>query len=252
MDELWIHRRLCWGLITLGLLTFVYLRFFPAAYGRHRSERRSFCVSNRAGWILMEFPAVFLFLGIFAMGSHANRAQAWVLAGIWMAHYAYRSLVYPFRITYAPRRMPLEIALAGFVFQSLNAYLNARWISHLHLYTWGWFSSWQFVVGTLIFLVALTWTLRSDEIVLRLKRSSPDRYQIPRGGLFRWVSSPNYLCEIVEWGAWATLTWSISGLAFFLYVIANLAPRALAHHRWYHERFPDYPPERKALLPGLI
>lgn len=252
MDELWIHRRLCWGLIALGLVTFVYLRFFPAAYGRHGTDRRRFCVSNRAGWIIMEFPAVFLFLAIFAMGSQATSGPAWCLAAIWMAHYAYRSLVYPFRIAYVPKRMPLEIASAGFLFQSLNAYLNARWISELNAYKWSWFSDWRFVVGSFFFFMALSLTLRSDEIVLKLKKDSPDRYQIPRGGLFRWVSSPNYLCEIVEWGAWALLTWSISGLAFFLYVIANLAPRAIAHHRWYHERFTDYPQNRKALIPGIL
>jgi 3-oxo-5-alpha-steroid 4-dehydrogenase 1 len=34
--------------------------------------------------------------------------------------------------------------------------------------------------------------------------------------------------------------------------MANLVPRARAHHRWYRERFPDYPARRKALVPGLF
>jgi len=29
-------------------------------------------------------------------------------------------------------------------------------------------------------------------------------------------------------------------------------PRALTHHRWYHEKFEDYPKDRKAILPGLL
>jgi hypothetical protein len=33
---------------------------------------------------------------------------------------------------------------------------------------------------------------------------------------------------------------------------ANLVPRAIAHHRWYRETFPEYPPERKAVLPLLL
>jgi hypothetical protein len=33
---------------------------------------------------------------------------------------------------------------------------------------------------------------------------------------------------------------------------ANLVPRALSHHRWYQANFPDYPHERRALLPGLL
>jgi 3-oxo-5-alpha-steroid 4-dehydrogenase 1 len=33
---------------------------------------------------------------------------------------------------------------------------------------------------------------------------------------------------------------------------AHLVPRALATHRWYRERFPDYPRERRALIPYLL
>jgi hypothetical protein len=29
-------------------------------------------------------------------------------------------------------------------------------------------------------------------------------------------------------------------------------PRALAHHRWYRTTFPDYPPARTAIIPGLL
>jgi hypothetical protein len=29
-------------------------------------------------------------------------------------------------------------------------------------------------------------------------------------------------------------------------------PRAVAHHRWYREKFPDYPSERKAIFPYVL
>jgi 3-oxo-5-alpha-steroid 4-dehydrogenase 1 len=47
-------------------------------------------------------------------------------------------------------------------------------------------------------------------------------------------------------------TWSLAGLAFALYTAANVGPRAFANHRWYRERFPDYPKHRKALFPFLF
>jgi hypothetical protein len=34
--------------------------------------------------------------------------------------------------------------------------------------------------------------------------------------------------------------------------MANLLPRALAHHRWYQQKFPDYPPDRKAIVPFVL
>ena len=44
---------------------------------------------------------------------------------------------------------------------------------------------------------------------------------------------------------------ALAGWAFAVFTIANLAPRALTHHKWYRAQFPDYPPERRALIPGL-
>jgi hypothetical protein len=33
--------------------------------------------------------------------------------------------------------------------------------------------------------------------------------------------------------------------------LANLLPRAIAHHRWYHRTFADYPKARRAIVPWL-
>ena len=46
--------------------------------------------------------------------------------------------------------------------------------------------------------------------------------------------------------------WATAGLAFAVYTAANLAPRAFSHHSWYKERFADYPPTRKALIPFVL
>jgi len=56
---------------------------------------------------------------------------------------------------------------------------------------------------------------------------------------------------MVIWAGWALATWSLPGMLFAFWTVANLAPRARANHRWYQEHFPDYPPGRKALLPGI-
>ncbi len=44
-------------------------------------------------------------------------------------------------------------------------------------------------------------------------------------------------------------TFALAGLAFALWTAANLLPRARAHHRWYRRRSPDYPRQRRALMP---
>jgi steroid 5-alpha-reductase/3-oxo-5-alpha-steroid 4-dehydrogenase 1 len=57
---------------------------------------------------------------------------------------------------------------------------------------------------------------------------------------------------MLEWIGFALMTWCLPGLAFSVWTIANLAPRAWAHHRWYQDAFPDYPKERKALIPYIL
>jgi 3-oxo-5-alpha-steroid 4-dehydrogenase 1 len=45
------------------------------------------------------------------------------------------------------------------------------------------------------------------------------------------------------------MTWSPGGLFILGISLANLVPRAIATHRWYREKFPDYPKDRKILIP---
>lgn len=50
-------------------------------------------------------------------------------------------------------------------------------------------------------------------------------------------------------GGFALATFSLPGLTFAAWTIANLVPRAITNHRWYHDKFPDYPTERRAINP---
>ena len=94
--------------------------------------------------------------------------------------------------------------------------------------------------------------VHSDRVLINLRKPGETGYKIPVGGGYRWVTAPNYLGEILEWTGWAILTWSTAGLSFAVFTMANLAPRAFSNHTWYRENFPDYPPERKALIPYLF
>jgi protein-S-isoprenylcysteine O-methyltransferase Ste14 len=93
---------------------------------------------------------------------------------------------------------------------------------------------------------------QADHTIRMLRKPGGSGYRIPGGGLFRWVGSPQYLGEIIQWIGWAIMTWSLAGLAFALFTICNLLPRAISNHRWYRQQFPDYPADRKILLPRLF
>ena len=92
----------------------------------------------------------------------------------------------------------------------------------------------------------------ADATLRGLRAPGSSDYRIPTGGLYEYVSCPNYLGEIIEWTGWAVMTWSLAGLSFAVWTAANLAPRAWTHHRWYRATFPDYPKTRRALLPFVL
>jgi len=92
----------------------------------------------------------------------------------------------------------------------------------------------------------------SDKTLLSLREFNSTGYSIPYGGLFKYVSCPNFLGELIQWGGFALMTWCLPSLSFFIWTFVNLIPRAIDHHKWYKSTFPDYPKERKAIIPFLI
>ena len=253
MTEPAVHATLVWAVFALAAITFATLLRIKAPYGRHNPGTGwGPEIPNRTGWIVMELPATLVFASVYALGDAAAETVPLILLGMWQCHYLNRTFIYPLRIRSGGREMPVLVVASGFVFNLVNAYVNARVISHLGEYGAAWLADPRFLAGLAVFLGGFALNVRSDNILLRLRKPGASGYCIPRGGAFRYVSCPNYLGELIEWAGWALATWSLAGLAFFVYAVANLLPRALSHHRWYREHFEDYPAGRRALIPGML
>ena len=253
VTEQTFHGILVWAVFAIAVLTFASLLRLKAPYGRHYSGRGwGPEMSNRVGWVVMELPATVLFAGIYFMGRAASEPVPLILLGIWQCHYLNRTFVYPLRTRTAGRKVPIAVVGSGFAFNVVNAYVNARFISEFGEYGAEWLGDLWFLGGLAIFAAGFALNVHSDNILLGLRKPGRTGYSIPHGGAFRYVSCPNYLGELLEWSGWAVATWSLGGLAFFTYTGANLVPRALSHHRWYRERFADYPAGRKAVIPGVL
>ena len=247
---------LYWTVIVLlnvsALISFGLLLFVSAPYGRHERTGWGPTLPSRLGWILMESPAVFLFIGIYISGTHRAALVPLILCGLWQFHYIYRTLIYPFRLKAPSKPMPVSVMGLAFLFQCANSYVNARWISELgptHSYS---LNSAHLMIGLGLF--ALGWALNqwSDHILLNLRKPGETGYKIPYGGGFYWVTCPNYLGELIAWCGWACIAWSWAGWTFAVFTAANLIPRALQHHQWIRNKFTDYPTHRRAILPYLV
>ena len=120
----------------------------------------------------------------------------------------------------------MTVVVMAIVFNSANAFLNGyHFVLHQDWYGQEWLTSWNFIAGSLLFALGYYITKRSDRILAGLRTDATDDYQIPRGFLYRYVSSPNYLGETVQWLGWTLMTLSPAAWVFLLWTIANLLIR---------------------------
>jgi steroid 5-alpha-reductase/3-oxo-5-alpha-steroid 4-dehydrogenase 1 len=253
LDEPLIYRVLLVGIFAVAAITAAALLFVSAPYGRHLRPGWGPTLPARAGWLLMESPAVLTMAALFLISERIADPAAIAFLALWQLHYLNRTLIFPFRLRAADKRMPVTVALMAVVFNVWNGYLNGRWLFALGPERdAAWLLDPRFVAGAALFLAGMVVNHHSDGVLRRLRAPGETGYRIPAGGLFRFVSMPNYLGELLEWTGWALATWSLGGLSFAVFTAANLVPRAISNHRWYKTRFPDYPPERRAIIPFIL
>lgn len=238
-------------IVALG--SFLALLFISAPYGRHARKGWGPLLPNWLGWFVMESISVIVFMVMFLIGSAPQTAATITFLLMWETHYLQRSFIYPFLMRDGQKKMPLAIPLIAFGFNLGNSYLNGRYLFHFseNRYSTDWLLDGRFIIGTILFFAGFSINLWADHKLRGLRQPGETGYKIPHGGLYRYISCPNYFGEILEWAGWAIATWSLAGLAFAVWTFANLAPRAQTNHNWYHEHFDEYPIERKALIPWV-
>jgi 3-oxo-5-alpha-steroid 4-dehydrogenase 1 len=239
--------------IIIGLLSFPFILKFDAPYGRHSSSKWGYSIDNKLAWIVMELPALLVCPLIFYLSTNEKSILTSFFIFLWLVHYFNRTIIYPNRILTKKKKMPLIIAMLAFIFNLVNGYINGYYFGFINFsYSLEWVYTPQFIIGSILFIVGFLINTSSDSILINLRKKNTNEYTIPRKGLFNYISCPNFFGEIIEWLGFAVMTWSIAGLAFFLWTFFNLFPRALSHHTWYKNTFSDYPKNRKAVFPFII
>jgi len=251
MDTTLFHQ-ITWGWIALAGVAFAYLMRHNAPYGRHIRVGWGPTIPNRLGWFLMEFTVIVVFLAALLWEKRPISTMVWVLSGCFLLHYINRSLIYPLRLRTAGKRMPLAIVLSAVGFNLVNGFLLGYCFANFADYGANWWTDARFLGGMALFWSGLAINWHADSMLIRLRKPGSTGYRIPQGGLFKWVSCPNLLGEMIEWIGFALMCWNLPAFAFMIWTIANLAPRAIAHHRWYKATFSDYPADRKTLIPFIL
>lgn len=238
-----------WIIFAIGI--FFLLRRITAPYGRYSNTNWGPLVDNHLGWLLMELPALIVMGYCLYKNITLQSIAISVMAGLFCLHYFNRTFIFPFRLHTKGKKIPLLIVSSGIFFNLANTLLLGYYFTHFSNYDNTWLTDERFILGLILFFTGLLINWKADDILIHLRKPDETDYKIPRGWLFEFVSCPNMLGELIEWGGFAMLCWNLPALAFFIWSAANLIPRALAHHKWYKTRFVEYPNNRKAIIPFI-
>ncbi|MCR9012310.1 DUF1295 domain-containing protein [Gabonibacter chumensis] len=227
------------SMTVLAVIVFIVLYFVKAGYGIFFDGKWGRPIDNRIGWVLMESP---VFVAMFLFWCFSGRRFEIVPLLFFLyfeLHYFQRSFIFPLLLK-GRSKMPLGIMVMGIVFNLLNACMQGGWIFYLSpedMYTVDWLTTPQFIIGSILFFVGMGINIHSDHIIRTLRKPGDKGHYLPRGGMFRYVTSANYFGEIVEWSGFAILTWSWAGLVFVVWTLANLVPRAHSIYQRYQHMF---------------
>ncbi|KAI7878178.1 3-oxo-5-alpha-steroid 4-dehydrogenase [Lichtheimia hyalospora FSU 10163] len=230
------------------------LFWIDAPYGRFAGKLIvDWNLPGKLTWFAMELlsPVAYA-VSMVTMGSwYQPSSSQQLLTGIWMVHYANRAIIHPYR---ASSMAPINVItmLASVVFNFLNGYTNGMWNARNTFDI----TTPRVMLGVALWFTGLSINIYHDSVLFNLRQqrrqSNQQRYFIPQDGLFKLVSCPNYLGEMIEWSGYAMIAWpSAPAMVFALATVANLGPRAVRTHAWYKQKFTDYPRNRKALIPFL-
>lgn len=238
--------------ISIAVFIFFLLLKVTAPYGRHASSKWGPQIDNHYGWFIMEFPALIVMLYFLIKNFSLQLYTIEIMIGLFCLHYFNRTFIFPFRLHTRGKKMPILIMASGIFFNLCNTFLLGYYFTNFAVNENNWLIDGRFITGIILFFFGIWINWRSDNILIHLRKPNETGYKIPTGWLFTYISCPNMLGELIEWAGFAVLCWNLPALAFFIWSAANLVPRALAHHKWYKNKFENYPPERKAILPNLF
>jgi very-long-chain enoyl-CoA reductase len=83
-------------------------------------------------------------------------------------------------------------------------------------------------------------------------KSKSNGYEIPQGGLFKYVATPHYLFEVISWLGLAIVSSQLNVYLVALSMAMYLGGRSVSTTKWYRENLPNYPKDRKSMVPFIF
>ncbi|KAM6221409.1 polyprenal reductase [Rhynchocyon petersi] len=218
------------------------LRILGAAQFQGDADHAAFCIAGGELALSSFLVMVFLWLHSLRRLFECIYVSVFSNAVIHVVQYCFGLLYYIFVGLTVLSQVPLDgrnIYVIG-----KNLLMQARWFH---------------ILGMIMFIWSSAHQYKCHVILSNLRRNKAGviihcNHRIPFGDWFEYVSSPNYLAELMIYISMA-VTFGFHNVTWWLvvtYVFFSQALGAVLNHRFYKSRFVSYPKHRKAFLPFLF
>ena len=235
-----VFNYLIYGMTAMAFVVFVSLYFVTAGYGQFRTKQWGWSINNRVAWMLMEVPVFLVMLAIWWSSPLKWHLPQLVLFCLFELHYFQRSLVFPWLLK-GKSRMPVAIMTMGIVFNLINGFLQGGGLYLFPNPDFGegaaYLLRWNAILGILVFIIGMAINLHSDHVIRHLRKPGDTKHYLPQKGMYRFVTSANYLGEILEWTGFALAAATSAAWVFPIWTAANLVPRAHSIYNRYKDEF---------------
>ena len=225
--------------ILLSLPTYITTIHNIGLYGKHAKTKLT--LNSKMAWTIMESSSIVS--AVLTLSVNLNKKVNILSAFFFLLHYIHRSFIYT-RFISSKSVTPINIFISSFIFCTLNGYCQASsWfynkstITELNKY-----------IGIILFVFGMSLNILSDYYMLYQKKKYK-KYILPSSIFHKFILSPNYLGEIIEWIGYAILVNDIRATSFAIFTISNLVPRAVLNLDYYIELFNVN--NKKAIIPFI-
>ncbi len=219
-----------------------YFGWMPMRYSKFGTEKG---VPSKTGMAILYFlPVVIVTVCALPYLSHASTIQ-WIVYGALMLHFVKRTLEVLFVHKYSGSIQPFTfgvIVSAYALMGGMISWLNARPIPAADFW---------FYAGLILYLSGEAGNFYHHKLLAKL-REKEGGYHLPRGGWFEYATCPHYFFELLGWLGIALMSRHLFTVLTFVAMFGYLVARSVKTRQWYLERFPQYPKERKFMIPFIF
>ncbi|KAL7055902.1 hypothetical protein AAHC03_023070 [Spirometra sp. Aus1] len=198
-------------------------------------------------WLHVNFPPINTYVGLRTLA-----------AACFIGHFIKRELETAFVHRFSHATMPLRNLFKNCSFYWLFGLFIAYFTNH-HLYTFPSFGMPQVYFGLGTFLFGELGNFSCHIALRNLRPPGSTVRRIPQPVawspftyLFHLVACPNYTYEVISWVGFTIMTQTLAAGLFTLFAFGQMTIWALNKLKAYRKEFPDFPKNRKAIIPFLL